>query len=231
MQSSKKSDFPTHPTVMPNTIRHPEAAKPETTASPPHTHLDSGLRRNDGRPAFPMQQAATVAMLVLDVDGVLTDGRITIDNHGVESKHFNVRDGHGIKLLQRAGVKVAILTGRNSEVVNFRADELGIGYIVQGCWNKAEGMRTLAEQAGVTTQQCAMMGDDIVDLPAMRLCGLALAPSDAHVAVRRSVDWFSRQRGGRGAVRQVCEGLILAHDQWQKVIADPYGLTPEACGW
>ncbi|MDX8413990.1 MAG: HAD-IIIA family hydrolase [Mariprofundales bacterium] len=180
---------------------------------------------------FPMQQAASIAMLVLDVDGVLTDGRITIDNNGIESKHFNVRDGHGIKLLQRAGVKVAILTGRNSEVVNFRAAELGIDHIVQGCWDKAEGIHTLADQAAVTTKQCAMMGDDIVDLPAMRLCGMALAPSDAHIAVRRSVDWFSRHRGGRGAVRQACEGLILAHDQWQKVIEKPYGLTAENCGW
>ncbi|MDQ6965144.1 MAG: HAD-IIIA family hydrolase [Mariprofundales bacterium] len=183
------------------------------------------------RPPFPMQRGAAVTMLVLDVDGVLTDGRITIDNGGVESKHFNVRDGHGIKLLQRAGIKIAILTGRNSEVVNYRAAELKIEHTVQGCLDKAEGLRTLAREAGVTPQQCAMMGDDIVDLPAMRLCGLTLAPSDAHIAVRRHVDWFSRHRGGRGAVRQVCEGLILAHKQWQEVIEQPYGITPKECGW
>ncbi len=182
-------------------------------------------------PPFPMAQAADIAMLVLDVDGVLTDGRITLDNHGVESKHFNVRDGHGIKLLQRAGVQVAILTGRDSEVVNTRAAELGITHIVQGCWDKAEGIRALAEQAGITLRQCAMMGDDIVDLPAMRLCGLTLAPSDAHVAVRRGVDWYSRHRGGRGAVRQACEGIILARGQWRRIIAEPYGVTPEGCGW
>jgi len=203
----------------------------KTAALPDSLHLNSGLRQNDEKSPFPMQQAASIAMLVLDVDGVLTDGSITIDNHGVESKHFNVRDGHGIKLLQRAGVKVAILTGRNSEVVNFRAAELGIDYIVQGCLDKADGIRTLAGQAAVTTQHCAMMGDDIVDLPAMRLCGLTLAPSDAHYAVRGSVDWFSRHRGGAGAVRQACEGVILAHGQWKKVIEAPYGLTPESCGW
>ncbi|MDX8408606.1 MAG: HAD family hydrolase [Mariprofundales bacterium] len=183
------------------------------------------------RPPFPFELASSIDMLVLDVDGVLTDGRITIDDAGLESKSFNVRDGHGIKLLQRAGVAVAILTGRNSEVVKHRATELGITHITQGCKNKAEGLQQLSIIADVATSRCAMMGDDIVDLPAMRLCSLALAPSDAHIAVRHHAHWFSRHRGGRGAVRQVCEGIILARKQWQAVIGEPYGLAPKDCGW
>ncbi len=183
------------------------------------------------RPSFPLQRAATIELVVFDVDGVLTDGRITIDNSGIESKHFHVRDGHGIKLLQRAGVTAAILTGRDSAVVEHRAGELGITHIMQGCWNKAEGIASLAQATGIPLEQCAMMGDDIVDLPAMRRCTLAFAPADAHVAVRRHADWFSRHRGGRGAVRELCEGLILARGRWQEVIGTPYGITPEMCGW
>ncbi|RMH51443.1 MAG: phenylphosphate carboxylase subunit delta, partial [Zetaproteobacteria bacterium] len=125
----------------------------------------------------------------------------------------------------------AILTGRSSHVVEARAGELGIDLIVQGCWNKAEGIARLAETAGVAPEACAMMGDDIVDLPAMRACALAFAPADAHPAVRRHADWISRHRGGRGAVREACEGLILACGAWPRVIGEPYGLTPEACGW
>ncbi|MDQ6951423.1 MAG: HAD-IIIA family hydrolase [Mariprofundales bacterium] len=180
---------------------------------------------------FPFDLAASIEMLVLDVDGVLTDGRITIDNSGLELKNFHVRDGHGIKLLQRAGVIVSILTGRKSEIVKHRAAELGITHIIQGCKNKAEGVQQLSIIADVATNHCAMMGDDIVDIPAMQLCNLALAPSDAHVAVRNHVHWFSRHRGGHGAVRQVCEGLILARQQWQAVIGEPYGLSPTDCGW
>lgn len=180
---------------------------------------------------FPFAQARGIRMLILDVDGVMTDGSIIMDNSGEESKGFNVRDGHGIKMLQRAGIQLAILTGRTSGVVASRARDLGIEYVVQGSLKKTEGLDTLLLQAGLQAQDCAFMGDDIVDLPPMRRCRLAFAPRDAHASVLQAVDWVSACDGGRGAVRLVAEGLILANDAWQRVIETPYGVSPADCGW
>lgn len=180
---------------------------------------------------FPAGPAAGIRMLVLDVDGVLTEGQIVMDKNGDETKAFNVRDGHGIKMLQRAGIEVAILTGRSSEVVERRARDLGIKHVVQGSLRKADGIRELCEKACVDAGDCAYMGDDVVDLPAMTMCRLKLAPLDAHSGVLKKVDWVSGFGGGRGAVRQAAEGLILAAGLWEKVIGNAYGLSPEDCGW
>lgn len=170
-------------------------------------------------------------MLILDVDGVLTEGQIFMDKNGDESKGFNVRDGHGIKMLQRAGIQVGILTGRSSAVVERRARDLGIEHVVQGSLRKGDGIRTLCEMAGIDAADCAYMGDDVVDLPAMELCRLTMSPLDSHPAMQKKVDWISGYGGGKGAVRQAAEGLILAGGFWQKVIFDAYGLTPQDCGW
>jgi len=180
---------------------------------------------------FPFSKAHGVRMLILDVDGVLTDGSIIMDNQGEEWKRFNVRDGHGIKLLQRAGIEVAILTGRNSEVVASRARDLGIVHVVQGSLNKSEGLDTLLSKTGLAQDDCAFMGDDVLDLPPIRRCRLGFAPADAHVSVLHRVDWVSSCPGGSGAVRQVAEGLILANDAWSAVIETPYGVSPSDCGW
>jgi len=169
--------------------------------------------------------------LILDVDGVMTDGSIIMDGQGHELKAFNVRDGHGIKLLQRAGIEVAIITGRSSEVVAARAADLGIEHVIQGCLNKAEGLRELEQQSGITAEQCAMMGDDVLDLPPMYSCALSLAPADAHAAVCAYCDWISDANGGRGAIRQAAEGLILAIGAWESVIGSRYQTPPAASGW
>ena len=185
----------------------------------------------DSYSTFPFELARGIEMLVLDVDGVLTEGQIVMDDRGEESKAFNVRDGHGIKMLQRTGIHVAILTGRSSKVVECRARDLGIDHVVQGSLRKADGIRTLCEQAGITPDRCAYMGDDVIDLPAMEQCSLTMAPQDAHQGVLKKVNWVAGFHGGRGAVRQAAEGLILANGFWEKVIKDAYGLEPVDCGW
>lgn len=180
---------------------------------------------------FPLELARGVRLLVLDVDGVLTRGAILLDDDGKESKGFHVRDGHGIKMLQRAGIGVGILTGRTSGVVAHRARDLGISCVIQGSLRKAEGLDALCAMAGIPPDQCAYMGDDVVDLPAMRRCRLAMAPRDAHLSVLGLAQWRAGFDGGAGAVRQACEGLILANDAWAQVVQAAYGLAPADCGW
>jgi len=180
---------------------------------------------------FPFAKATDIHMLILDVDGVMTSGSITMDQHGDEWKSFNVRDGHGIKMLQRAGIQVAIITGRSSKVVAARARDLGIAFVIQGCLNKDEGLTEMERQAGIAVEQCAMMGDDVLDLPPMYRCGLRLAPHDAHPAVLSYVDWVSDLPGGGGAIRQAAEGLILATGAWERVIQSRYQISPPDCGW
>ena len=180
---------------------------------------------------FPFAQASRIRLLVLDVDGVLSEGHIFLNDTGEQAKEFNVRDGHGIKMLQRAGVKIAILTGRTSQVVKHRARELGIEYVVQGSLKKEEGLDQLEKQTGIDSGDFVYMGDDIVDLPPMRRCALSAAPADAHAAVLAKVDWVSGHAGGRGAVRQLCEALILARNEWDTVVAGPYGVLAADCGW
>ncbi|MDX8411819.1 MAG: HAD-IIIA family hydrolase [Mariprofundaceae bacterium] len=184
-----------------------------------------------GYERFPIGAAKGIAMLILDVDGVLTDGRIILGDQGEEYKGFNVRDGHGVKMLQRCGIRVGILTGRTSGVVERRARELGIEDVVQGSLNKSEGLNTLLAQAGVAAAACAYMGDDVVDLPAMRRCHLGLAPHDAHAAVIGVAHWVADYRGGNGAVRQAAEGLILASGNWGRVMEQPYGVSNADAGW
>lgn len=180
---------------------------------------------------FPLELVKGIKMLVLDVDGVLTAGEVTMTDHGDEIKNFNVRDGQGIKMLQRAGIEVAILTGRQSKVVAHRARDLRIQLLIQGSLRKADGLADLCKQSGIAASDCAYMGDDVIDLPAMKLCRFATAPVDAHQGVLRKVAWISSHQGGKGAVRQLCEGLILANDRWPTVIEDAYGLSPQDCGW
>lgn len=186
---------------------------------------------SDSFSTFPFELAENIEMLVLDVDGVMTEGQIIMDDRGEESKAFNVRDGHGIKMLQRTGINVAILTGRSSNVVECRARDLGIEFVVQGSLRKADGIKTLCEQAGISPDRCAYMGDDVIDLPAMQQCSLTMAPADSHQGVLKKVNWVSGFHGGRGAVRQAAEGLILASGYWERVVKEAYGLEPEDCGW
>lgn len=157
--------------------------------------------------------ASALRLLALDVDGVLTDGRLYYGNDGEELKAFNIKDGLGIKLLQRAGVQVALITGRRSRIVERRAAELGIERVVQGREDKRRALEELCEELGLSLSVCAYMGDDLPDLGALRAAAIGLAPADAADAVAAAADWQSRFNGGAGAVREACEQLLHAMDR------------------
>ena len=159
------------------------------------------------------KQAAAVRLLALDVDGVLTDGRIYYTNEGDEIKAFNIKDGLGIKLLQRSGVQVAIITGRTSAIVERRARELGIDDIVQGREDKRDALEELCRRHDLALQECAYMGDDLPDLGAVRACGLGMTVADGAAPVREAADWVSTLRGGEGAVREACEFILDARGE------------------
>ncbi|MBI5521856.1 MAG: HAD hydrolase family protein [Desulfarculus sp.] len=164
-----------------------------------------------------MQRAARIKLLVLDVDGVLTDGRVVYDDQGREIKFFDVRDGHGLKLLQRGGVEVAWLSGRGSEANRVRAKELGVERLIEKCLVKLPALRELMASCQVMPEQVAYMGDDLIDLPAMAAVGLALAPADAQPQARAVAHWVCRAPGGRGAVREACELILRANGAWKEV--------------
>jgi 3-deoxy-D-manno-octulosonate 8-phosphate phosphatase (KDO 8-P phosphatase) len=149
-----------------------------------------------------------IKLLLLDVDGVMTDGRIILDSHGNESKAFNVRDGHGIKLAQKAGIMVGIITGRKSEVVEIRAKELGIQEVHQGAHNKINVYEALIKKYRLLDDEVAYMGDDIVDIDVLDRAGIAVAVADSDPAIKPHVDIITKTSGGRGAVREFIN-LIL----------------------
>ena len=153
-------------------------------------------------------KAKRIKLLLLDVDGVLTDGRIILDNQGNELKAFHVRDGHGIKLAQRAGIVVGIITGRRSEVVNIRARELGILEVHQGAHDKITVYEGILAKYGLDDSAAAFVGDDIVDAGIFRRAGLAVAVADAEPDVVPLTDLRTRAAGGRGAVREVINLLL-----------------------
>ncbi len=164
-------------------------------------------------------RATKVRMLVLDVDGVLTDGRVVYDDAGRELKFFDVRDGHGIKLWQRAGFQMAWLSGRGCEANRVRARELGIDPLLEQVKVKLPVLEELIARQGLTPEQVAFMGDDLIDLPPMRAVGLALAPADAIPEVRETAHWVAGLPGGRGAVRQAIEFLLKSSGAWAEVTA------------
>ena len=158
-------------------------------------------------------RASALRLLALDVDGVLTDGRLYYGNDGEELKAFNIKDGVGLKLLQQAGVAVAIITGRRSQIVERRATELGIAHVVQGREDKRAALEELCASLDLALSQCAYMGDDLPDLGALRAAAIGLAPADAVEAVAEAADWQSRYPGGGGCVREACEQLLHAMDR------------------
>ena len=154
------------------------------------------------------QQA--VRLLILDVDGVLTDGSLFLGDGGEQYKAFNSRDGHGIRLALDGGIEIAILTGRTSGVVEHRMRDLGVEHLIQGRRDKGEALHELLQRTGHDPAEAAFMGDDIVDLPAMQRVGLGVAVGDAHPLVCQHAQWVTEAHGGRGAVREACEGLLAA---------------------
>ena len=157
-----------------------------------------------------LNKATRIRLLIFDVDGVLTDGSLFLGDDGQEYKAFNSRDGHGIKMLQKHGVTVGIITGRTSRVVEHRMENLGVTHIYQGKLQKLPAYEELIAELGMSDEETAYVGDDVVDLPVMRRVGLAIAVQDAHPLVLKHSHWQTPSAGGRGAARDVCEMLMEA---------------------
>ncbi len=149
-----------------------------------------------------------IRFLVLDCDGVLTDSRINYTDDGLEIKSFNIKDGHGIKLLLRAGVGVAVITGRFSKALEHRAKDLLIEHVIQGAKDKRAALLEFSQRVGIEPSEMAYMGDDVVDLPAMALCSLSIAPGDAVDMVKERADVVTSLPGGHGAVREAAEIIL-----------------------
>lgn len=160
-----------------------------------------------------------IRLLLLDVDGVMTDGGIIYDGNGLETKVFNVKDGHGIKMLQRYGIEVGIITGRDSRVVDFRAKELAIELLYQGALKKLDCYLDVKQKTGLTDSQIAYMGDDVIDVPVMKRVAFAAAPADALIEARKVAHYVSTLAGGRGAVREVCDMILKGRGFWDEVAA------------
>jgi len=162
--------------------------------------------------------AEKIRVLILDVDGVMTDGSIILDNDGNEYKAFHVRDGHAVKLALRAGMILAIITGRRSRVVERRAGELGISEVHQGAHDKMAVYRALKERYGFSDHEVSYMGDDVVDLSLLRVVGLPAVPADADPEAINVARFVARNRGGRGAVRELVETILRARGQWNSLV-------------
>lgn len=163
-------------------------------------------------------RAKQIKLLVLDVDGVLSDGKLYFSDHGQEMKTFNTLDGHGIKMLQQSGVEVGIITGRTSPIVTRRAGDLGIAHLIQGREDKYTALQSLLATCQLTIEQVAFMGDDYPDLSVMCHCGLALTVPNAHHEVRQRAHWQSQSSGGKGAVREACDLLMKAQNTYDAAI-------------
>ena len=165
------------------------------------------------------QRLAQVKLLLVDVDGVLTEGGVTWTNEGSEQKTFHIRDGLGIRLWQRAGGRTGIVTGRASRVVQLRAEELGIGIVKQGVEDKLETTAAVLAECGVTWEQTAFIGDDLPDLAVIMRCGVGVAVADACPELIAAATIVTRLPGGRGAVREVIERMLKARGSWDAVVA------------
>jgi 3-deoxy-D-manno-octulosonate 8-phosphate phosphatase (KDO 8-P phosphatase) len=155
-----------------------------------------------------MTEGANIRLVALDVDGVMTDGRVTYTSDGQEIKSFNIKDGAGIKRLHEAGIKTAIITGRSSPMVTRRAKELGIDHVIQGREDKLHALKELLREIGGTLADVAYMGDDLPDLAAIAAVGLGACPSDAVAEVKLQSAWISQHPGGGGCVRELCDHLV-----------------------
>ncbi len=164
-----------------------------------------------------LKKAKDVKFLILDVDGVMTDGSIILDGQGNEYKRFHVRDGHGIKMLNFVGIKTAIITGRRSKVVEVRAKELGIEDLYQKIYKKSEVYKELLSKYGLEDKHVAFMGDDTVDIEIFKMAGLTAAPADAEEDIKGVADFISSRNGGRGAVREFAELILKATGNRDKV--------------
>jgi 3-deoxy-D-manno-octulosonate 8-phosphate phosphatase (KDO 8-P phosphatase) len=164
------------------------------------------------------EKVAKIRLLLLDVDGVLTDGAIIYDGQGQETKHFNAKDGLGLRLLMQAGIQVGIVSGRRSRALSQRCENLNIKLLFDGVQDKAAALDEIVRQTGIPADQTAFVGDDLTDLPVIRKVGLGVAVADAHELVKTAAHMVTRSGGGRGAVREVCEAILKAQGLWEQVI-------------
>lgn len=171
-----------------------------------------------------LKKIRRIKLLILDVDGVLTDGRIIVDDLGNETKNFDVRDGHGLRLLMRYGIDVVLLTGRKSKVVEYRAKELEIKEVYQNAKNKVKVLEDILRKRKINGDNVAYVGDDIVDVPVFLKVGFSVAVADAVNYAREAADYITEKRGGRGAIREICEMILKAQGKWGE-IASKYDLN------
>jgi 3-deoxy-D-manno-octulosonate 8-phosphate phosphatase (KDO 8-P phosphatase) len=166
------------------------------------------------------QRALPVRLAIFDIDGVMTDGSLYFSDDGKEYKAFNSLDGHGLKMLRQTGIELAIITGRNSQVVVHRAKNLGIHHVYQGVDNKLDAYLHLLDKLGLQPEQTAYMGDDVVDLPVMTRCGLAICVPAAPAEVQQYAHVITQRDGGRGAVREACEFIMKAQGHYAALLAE-----------
>lgn len=166
-----------------------------------------------------LEKAKKIKLVIFDIDGVLTTGALFIGDDGQEYKAFHSKDGHGLRMLQDAGVEVAILTGRKSNVVAHRASDLGITRVYQGKREKLPAYEELVEETGLSHEEIAYVGDDVVDLPVMTKVGLAICVQDGHPFVKKHSHWITDRNGGCGAGRDVCELILEAQGKLQGMLA------------
>lgn len=166
-----------------------------------------------------IEKAKKLKLLILDVDGVLTDGRLFFDDDGREYKTFHARDGHGIKLLRQTGVEVAVISGRKSNSVALRMKSLGVELVYQGHENKIAAFNEIIQILAISPEQAAHVGDDLLDLPIMVRVGLSIAVNDANDAVKQNADWCTNTSGGLGAVREVCDFIMQAQGTFDDVLS------------
>jgi 3-deoxy-D-manno-octulosonate 8-phosphate phosphatase (KDO 8-P phosphatase) len=164
------------------------------------------------------RRAAHVKLLLMDCDGVLTDGRIELLENGDEIKTFHTRDGHGIVLMHRAGLETGIISGRSSTLVEKRAHELGMKHVRQGTWDKIKDYEELIAEAGVAEAETAFIGDDVTDIPLMQRAGFAVAVADAVPETHAAAHFVTKLPGGFGAVREVCELILKAQGHWDDLM-------------
>jgi 3-deoxy-D-manno-octulosonate 8-phosphate phosphatase (KDO 8-P phosphatase) len=166
---------------------------------------------------------AKIRCLLLDVDGVLTDGRIPYDDQGMQTQVYHVRDGLGIRLLQAAGIEVGLITGRATRALHHRCRDLDIELIMDGVQDKIEALSVLMAQKALPSEAFAYVGDDLPDLPLAGRVGLFIAVDDAHELLKKRADWVTRAKGGQGAVREVAEALLKIQGHWPRLLNERFG--------
>jgi 3-deoxy-D-manno-octulosonate 8-phosphate phosphatase (KDO 8-P phosphatase) len=161
-----------------------------------------------------------IKLLLMDVDGVLTDGSIVYHDSGAQTKIFNSKDGLGIQLLIKAGIQVGLVTARRSQALRHRCENLGITLLFEGFFDKASTLVEIEKKSGVKPEQTAFVGDDLLDIPMFRRVGVGIAVADAHEHVLKAADLVTMAKGGAGAVREVCDAILKSQGLWEKILGE-----------